>query len=136
MKKLDKRKELASKVLRVGKGRICFDSSRLAEIKEAITKQDIKDLYAEGIISIKPVSGRKKIKKRKTKRGFGKKKRRINNRKEGYVKLVRKLRDYVKELRKQGLDNEAYNGLRKKIKAKSFRSKSQLKEYIETEKLK
>ena len=44
MKKLDRRKDLASRVLGVGKRRIIFDSSRLSEIKEAITKQDIKDL--------------------------------------------------------------------------------------------
>ena len=51
MQNLDKRKFLASKVFGVGKGRICFDASRLAEIKEAITKQDIKELNKEISIS-------------------------------------------------------------------------------------
>ena len=38
---LNKKKELASKVLKVGKNRILFNTEGLSEIKEAITKQDI-----------------------------------------------------------------------------------------------
>jgi len=133
MKKLDKRKELASKVLKVGKNRITFDSLKLAEIKEAITKQDIKDLYAEGIISIKPKSGRLTKKKRKTKKKAGKIKKKVNIRKQKYVKHTRKLRKYIKELIKQEkLSKEEYGELRKKIRAKAFRSKSQLKESMGT----
>jgi len=40
--KLDKKKNLAKRVLNVGKERIIFVKERLSEIKEAITKQDIK----------------------------------------------------------------------------------------------
>lgn len=131
MKKLDKRKELASKVLGVGKRRIIFDSTKLPEIKEAITKQDIKDLFEAGIIELRPVKGRKTIKRRKTKRKTGKIKKKVNTRKQDYVKLTRKLREYLKELKKQErLDREQYQELRKKIKAKSFKSKANLKEYI------
>ena len=131
MKKLDKRKELASKVLKVGKNKIHFDSEKLPEIKEAITKQDIKELYAEGIISIKSQRGKKTIKKRKTRRGPGKIKRKIKTRKQDYVKITRKLRNYIKELKKhETIDNELYQGLRKKIKAKTFKTKTHLKEHI------
>ena len=42
---LSNKKELAAKVLEVGKGRIIFVESALAEIKEAITRQDILDLH-------------------------------------------------------------------------------------------
>jgi large subunit ribosomal protein L19e len=131
MKKLDKRKALAAQVLGVGKRRITFDSDRLADIKEAITKQDIRDLHKAGIIEIKPVSGRRTKKKRKTKKGPGKVKKKIKKRKQEYVKLVRKLRRYVKELKKQErLDKEEHADLRKKIKARTFRSKSNLKEHL------
>ena len=41
---LQKKKELAARTLTIGKDRIMFNTSRLDEIKEAITKQDIKDL--------------------------------------------------------------------------------------------
>jgi large subunit ribosomal protein L19e len=72
MQNLNKRRKLASKVFGVGIERICFDANRLEEIKEAITKQDMRDLKESGAISIKEISGRKTNVKRKTKRGPGK----------------------------------------------------------------
>ena len=116
----------------MGKGRICFDEDRLDEIKEAITKQDIKDLHKQGIIKIKEIKGRKKVKKRKTKRGPGKIKKRVNKRKQEYVKITRKLRGYIKEMEKQEkINKEEYKDLRKKIRARIFKSKAQLKEFLE-----
>jgi large subunit ribosomal protein L19e len=133
--KLNKKKELAAKVLKVGKGRIYFNSENLSEIKEAITKQDIKDLATQGIIKIRPVKGRKKIKKRETKRMAGKIKKRVKKRKQEYVKITRKLRGYIKELIKQDrMSKEEYRDLRKKIRARNFKSKAQLKEHLEGEK--
>lgn len=129
---LSKKKQLAAKVLKVGKKRIHFNNENLAEIKEAITKQDIKDLYTEGIITIKPVKGRKRVKKRKTRRGPGKIKKKIRRRKQTYVKITRKLREYLKYLKKQGIiSNELFLGLRKKIRMRDFRSKAHLKEHLE-----
>jgi len=128
---LRKRKELASKVLKVGKNRIKFSTENLAEIKEAITKQDIRDLYKEGFISIKPIKGRKKIVRRKTRRGPGKIKKTVNKRKQIYVKITRKLRKYLKELKAQGrISNELFLELRKKIRMRTFRSKSHLREHL------
>ena len=69
--KLTKKTQLASKVLKVGKSRIKFVESRLDEIKEAITRQDIRDLYAEGAIKIKEIKGKTKVVKRKNRRGTG-----------------------------------------------------------------
>ena len=126
------KKELAAKALRVGKGRIIFNLEGLSEIKEAITKQDIKDLNSEGIIGIRPVKGRKKIKRRKTQRGPGKIKKKVSHRKQEYVKITRKLREYVKQLKEQQiLDRELYKDLRKKIRMRVFKSKANLKGYLE-----
>lgn len=131
MKNLNKRKQLAAKVLGVGEGRISFDTSRLAEIKEAITKQDIRDLAAEGIIFVKPVKGRRTLVKRTTKRGIGKVKCNVRNTKNEYMILVRKFRNYLGELRKhEKITEEAYWGLRKKIKAGMFKTKAHFKEHI------
>ncbi len=128
---LTKKKELASKALRVGKNRLIFKMENLSEIKEAITRQDIRSLHSEGIISIKPVKGRRKVVRRKTRRGPGKIKKKINKRKQVYVKITRKLRKYVMELRNRGvLDRELYWSLRKKIRMRDFRSKASLKDYL------
>ncbi|MEM0465222.1 MAG: 50S ribosomal protein L19e [Candidatus Pacearchaeota archaeon] len=132
---LKTKKILAAKTLGVGKNRIYFDPERLSEIKDAITKQDIIALNQEGLIKIKPVKGRKKIekRKRKRKRGPGKIKMKIKKRKQNYVKLTRKLRRYIKGLKQKGvIDRELYWEIRKKIKTKTFKSLSNLKEFLST----
>jgi large subunit ribosomal protein L19e len=130
--KLDLKKNLASKSLNVGKKRIIFDNERIPEIKEAITKQDIKDLKESGAIRIREVSGRRKVVKRKTRKRAGKIKLKVNKRKQDYVKLTRKLRAYIKELKNQGkIDLDKYKELRKKIRNSYFKSKRNLKESIE-----
>jgi len=128
---LKKKKDLAKKTLKFGSKRIVFLKPRLEEIKEAITKQDIRDLYNDGAIIIKNPKGRKKIKKRKKVRGPGKIKKKVNKRKKDYVALTRKLRKYVVEMKKQGrISKEEAIEIRKKIRNKLFRSKRHLKEQI------
>ena len=128
---LTKKKELAAKSLKVGKNRILFKMENLAEIKEAITRQDINGLYKDGTITIKPIKGRKKIKKRKTRKGPGKIKKKVNKRKQVYVKITRKLRKYLMDLRdKNIIGRELYWKIRSKIRMRDFRSKAGLKEYL------
>ena len=53
-------------------------------------------------------------------------------RKQEYVKITRKLRNYVSELKKENkISEEDYKRLRKEIKTRDFKSKSQLKEHLE-----
>ncbi len=128
---LTKKKELAKKTLKVGKDRIMFVNARLDEIKEAITRQDIIDLKNQGAIIVKPIKGRKKGMKRKKSRSKGNIRQHPKKRKRNYIMLVRKLRAYVSELKKQkAISNEEYRLLRKRIRNKDFKSKSSLSEYI------
>lgn len=128
---LNKKKLLAARVLGVGKNRIVFNQANLAEIKEAITRQDIKTLHQEKIITIKPVKGRRKIRRRKTRKGPGKIKMKVKNRKKEYVKITRKLRKYLIELKNAGIvDKELYWKSRKKIKMREFKSKSNFRDYL------
>lgn len=129
---LRSKKELAAKTFKVGKDRIVFVQERLPEIKEAITKQDLKDLMKVGAIQLKPIKGRKTNIKRKNKRGTGKIKLKVNKRKQEYVIITRKLRAYASELKKQGkLTPEEVTEIRKKIRNRAFKSKANLKLYIE-----
>lgn len=129
---LKKKKSLAMKAFKIGKQRIVFLQSRLNEIKEAITKQDIRDLKKEGAIIIKNVKGRKKNEKRKTKRSVGNIRKKVNKRKQEYVIMTRKLRKYVAEMKKQGtLSREDNLDIRKKIRNKFFKSKAHLRTYIQ-----
>lgn len=126
---LAKKKQLAAKVLGVGKGRIIFIEGRESEIKEAITRQDIIDLKEAGAIQIKEVCGRKKIVRRKNQRKKGKIKKRTRKNKQEYVNVTRKMRTFAKFLLKTGeIENEDYRTIRKKIKSRDFKSKRNLKE--------
>lgn len=130
---LAKKKQLASEVLGVGKNKIKFASDKLPEIKEAITKQDIRDLYKEGFITVRSIKGRKSKAKRRTRVGPGKIRIKVKHRKRDYIRITRKLRNYLRELRNQGkINDEVYWQLRKKIKARYFKSKAYLKEYLES----
>src|SRR3989344_67496 len=127
---LSKKKELAKRTFRVGKDRIIFVESRLDEIKDAITKQDIRDLRGSGAIVIKESGGRKKIRGRK-KRGTGKIRKSTKTRKKDYITLTRKLRKHAGEMKKSGeITKDALNDIRKKIRNRVFRSKAHLREYF------
>lgn len=125
---LGKKKLLAARTFGVGESRITFVKPRLEEIKEAITKQDIRDLYKDGAIKIKNIKGRKEVGKRR-KRTTGHIKKKVNTRKRDYVLLTRKLRKYLLET-KDKIADEDKKDIRKKIRNKFFRSKAHMKEYM------
>lgn len=129
--KLNKIKELASKTLKVGKGRLRFNEKMIDESKEAITKQDVRDLVSQGAIILKEKKGSIKKPKRKTRKKEGSIKIKVKDSKRKYMILTRKLRAYIFELRKQEkITEEQYKELRKQIRQHSFRSKAHLKEIL------
>lgn len=128
---LAKKKELVSRVLNIGKGRVIFVEGRLGEIKEAITRQDILDLYKAGAIKIKEIKGRRKHEKRKNRRREGKVKKKVNNSKREYIIMTRKLRKYSGFLlRTKKIDKEKHNQIRRMIRVKKFKSKRHLNEVL------
>jgi len=127
---LAKKKALAAKVFCVGKARIIFAKARLNEIKDAITKQDMRDLKNDGAILIRDVKGRKKVKRTGGRRGPGNVKIKVNARKKDYIIMTRKLRRQVNSFKSQGkISKEESVDLRKKIRNKFFKSKNHLREY-------
>lgn len=129
--KLENKKDFIAKVLGVGKGRIILNKSRLSEIKEAMTRQDIKDLFNDNAILIREIRGRRKIERRTTRRRAGSRRQPVIDKKMQYMIITRKLRSYVAELRKaEKLTREQFIKLRQEIKASSFKDKAHLKERI------
>jgi len=129
--KLDKNKELAVRALKVGKARIVFNINRLDEIKEAITKQDIRDLVSSGAIKVDEIKGRKTKRKRKTRRRIGSVKIKVNTRKRDYMTITRKLRSYLLDLKKRNaIPADVYKQMRKEIRLSSFKSLAQMKDRI------
>jgi len=130
---LAKKKSLAAKALKVGESRIIFNTEHLAEIKEAITKQDIKDLFNSKAILIRDIRGRKKIEGRKTRRRMGSIRNRVIDKKRKYIYLTRKLRSYVASLKDgKKISQEQYTKIRKQIRAGIFKSKNHMKEVVST----
>ena len=126
---LKKKKALAVRALGVGEKRIKFLEPRLEEIKEALTKQDIRDLYKDGAIVIKNISGRKTSTKKKKRRSTGNVRKKVNKRKQEYVALTRKLRKTLYKMEGK-LTKKEKEDLRKKIKNKFFASNAAFKDYI------
>ncbi len=119
---LEKKKSLAVRALGIGRDRIIFNPARLEEIKEAITKQDIRDLAVSGAIGIKDIKGRKRVEKRKNRRRAGSKRHHFRKSKQDYVRLTRRLRNYLFVLRDKGhVSLEVYEKLRKEIRASTFK---------------
>lgn len=128
---LRSKKQLAAKTFEVGKSRVIFVKERLDEIKEAITKQDMRDLRKDGAIKIKEIKGRKRIEKKNKRRTPGNIRKNVNQRKKNYVIMTRKLREYLKELKsREKIDKNKIKEIRKKIRNKTFKNKAHMKEQI------
>ncbi len=129
---LRNKKELAARTLKIGKSRIVFIDSRKDEIKEALRKDDIRDLVESGAIVVKEIKGKKKIEKKKKGKGPGNIRKKVNKRKQEYVIMTRKLRGYSKEMFTQGkITKDELKEIRKRIRNRMFRSKAHLKSHIE-----
>jgi len=140
MKTLLTQRKMAAKVLGVGLNRVWFDPNRLDEIKEAITKEDIRALIKEGVIKKRPIKGIKRragkirqLRKRKgRRRRAGKRKKTIVLRKRNYIIRIRNLRKYIARLKKEGkIDSKLSKKLRRWAKSGLIKSKREIDEKIE-----
>ncbi|MEM1577495.1 MAG: 50S ribosomal protein L19e [Candidatus Pacearchaeota archaeon] len=135
---LKTQRRLAAEILGVGINRVKFMPEKINEIKEAITRKDIEELIKEGAIKKRPIkgykrrAGRKRQKRyKKRRRGEGKIKKKVIDRKRKYIILIRNLRRYLKNLKNRGiLTTREYRILRKQAKGGRFKSKKELMEYI------
>ncbi|MEK6892981.1 MAG: 50S ribosomal protein L19e [Nanoarchaeota archaeon] len=128
---LGKKKILAARTLGVGKDRIVFNIKRLSDIKEAITKQDIRDLLNAHAIFVKEPKGRKTKVKKRSRRRAGSIRKKIKGGKREYIILTRKLRAHLAELKRKGeITPEKLLKMRREIKSHAFKSKAHMKEVI------
>lgn len=140
-------KRLAGQVLGCSEKRISLDQDRLEDIKEGITKHDIRSLISEGAIKMKPVKGISKVRARKTaiqkrkgrKSGAGSKKGKRTARlpkKLAWINTIRIQRKFIKELKEKDIITKTiYRKLYSKSKGGFFRSKRHIKQYIEEQNL-
>jgi large subunit ribosomal protein L19e len=112
-----------------------MDPNHLEDIKNAITRADMRKMISHGYIKVKPT----KIKKpdynpRKTKKGPGSRKGSAYARltkKRRWMNTVRPLRRMLKELRDKGvIDTNMYRKTYMMVKSGAFRSRSHLKLHL------
>ncbi|MBS3143727.1 50S ribosomal protein L19e [Candidatus Woesearchaeota archaeon] len=140
--KLKTQKRIVKSLYNVGTRRVRFDSEKLSEIKEAITKKDIKGLVNRGTIKIKQKRGSSRVRARKRliqrrkgrRKGIGSRKGKSSARlrpKKVWMAKIRILRRFLKEIKEKNLiKNKDYKELYLKAKGGFFRSQRHLKTYI------
>ena len=137
-------KRLAANVLGCSEKRVLFDRNKLDEIKEAITKADIKNLINQGsIIELqkrgisRSRANKRKIQKSKgLRRGHGSRKGKAGARGEDsktrWVNKIRLQRRFISALKNSNrIDKQTYKDLYKKSKGGFFRSKGHIIVYLE-----
>jgi len=139
---LKNQKRIAAKVMKRSPKKIKFDSSRLDDVKEAITRSDIRTLIIGNAIKSELKQGISRSRARKTlvqkrkgrKQGKGSRQGSRTARlskKETWMNHIRKQRKFVKELRDKKLINtKVYRQIYNKIKGGFFRSKNHIKLYL------
>ncbi len=135
-------KRLAAQILRCSPERVVFNPEQLAEIKEGITKGDIRSFIKKKIITVIKKVGisryrakaRQIQRKKGRQRGYGTRKGTKNARlsqKRQWINRIRVQRDFLKELRdKKIIQAQTYHLMYMKAKGGFFRSIRHLKIYM------
>lgn len=139
---LKSQRRLAAELLGCGNKRVWFDEERLSEVKEAITKADLRALINDGAIREKPEKSisRFRAKKRRLQKTKGKR-RGVGSRKgKKTARLPKKLewsnrirlqRMFIKSLRdREKITKASYRELYLKSKGGFFRNLRHIKLYI------
>jgi len=136
-------KRLAGKISRCSPDRVHLDQGSAAQIKEAITRADVRSLIKKGIIAISPVRGishgrfRKVLRSRRKGRRAGTGSRKgaktaRTPRKTVWVNKIRAQRAFLSRLYAgKHVTTEVYHQLYRKAKGGFFRSERHLKLYAE-----
>lgn len=135
-------KKLAAQIFKCSPSKVKLDVSRGEEIKESITKVDIKNLIADEAIVKKKVNGPSRARARKIasqkskgrRKGpgsrKGKKTARLNP-KTDWINRIRKQRVFLKDLKdKEIITKEDYRKLYRKSSGGFFRSVRHIKLYV------
>jgi large subunit ribosomal protein L19e len=128
-------KELAAKILKIGKSRVWMDPSKQKEVAAAITRSDIRKLIKKGYVKELPAKIKKRDASKKSRKYEGSKKgskHSIVSAKRKWIQTVRPLRRMLKELKvAKEIDNSSYHHMRDLVKGGMFRSRSHLRLYLQ-----
>jgi large subunit ribosomal protein L19e len=136
-------KRIVASVLKCGVNRVWFDPARLSDIENAISREDLRTLIADGAIKARQKKGvsrgraRARIAQRSYghRKGAGKRKGAAGARKPSktaWVQKIRAIRKALVELRTAGtIDRHMYRVLYRKAAGGQFRSVAHMKAQME-----
>lgn len=145
--RLSNQRATSAKILRIGKGKVWFDNTKLDEVKDAITRYDLVKLIRRHVIQKLPKSGgsrvrarHRQIQRRKGRQqGSGTRKGSQGARlpqKSMWMAAIRTQRMFLKTLReKELITSHTYRSVYLKAKGGAFRNKRHLKLYLTEQKL-
>lgn len=140
-------KRLAGRILKCPENRIRLSPERISDIREAITKADIRTLISEGAIRKLLKKGISKARARKhadqrrkgRRKGKGSRKGKRTARmpgKKSWMGRIRLQREFLQLMKTKGLINNAtFTDLYRKSKGGFFRNKRHMKLYMNEQKL-
>ena len=140
-------RRIAADVLDVGENKVRIKPTEVGKASEALTREDVRGLIAEGVIYHLPLRGvsrargreRDRQKKLGRRRGYGSRKgskySKISK-KEIWMSKVRAQRSFIRKLMLAAkIEHSAYRGLYLMVKGKAFKGKAQIETYLKENKL-
>jgi large subunit ribosomal protein L19e len=142
MANLKIQKKTAAKIMKCSPSKVSFDTESLDDIKESITRQDVRGLISSGAIFKKSSNKTSRVRARKIllqktkgkRKGHGSRKGKATAReskKDTWMNKVRKQRLFLRLIKTKGLITKGnYRMLMNKTKGGFFRSERHLKTYL------
>jgi len=145
MKSVKSQKRMAAEIMKIGKNRVHISPTNLEEVKQAITREDVKKLIKKGIIKKKKINGISSFRKKKhtaqkkkgRRKGVGSRKGKKGARtpkKRNWINKIRIQRRFLLNI-KNKLKKGQFRRLYLMCKGGFFRSKAHLKLFINEHKL-
>jgi large subunit ribosomal protein L19e len=139
---LKTQRRLAARILKTGGNRVYFDPEALEDINEAVTREDVRRLIADGAISPRPIVGtsrhrarKKALQRRKGRQtGHGKRSGTKNARspkKRRWISTIRPMRTRLRSMKEAGdLDTRSYRKYYRQAKSGMFKNKAHMEAFI------
>ncbi len=138
-------RRLAAEILKCGEERVWMDPNALDEIKEAVTREDIRMLIKRGLIKKKQKKGTSRVranyikaqKEKGRRKGSGSRKGKKYARyprKKRWIKTIRPIRATLRDLRDSGkIDRHTYRRFYRLAKGGTFKSRNHLLMHMKAE---
>ncbi len=138
-------RRVASQILKCGKERVWMDPNALDEIKEAVTRNDVRNLIKRGLIKKLPKGGTSRVranyikmqKEKGRRKGQGSRKGKKYARepkKLRWIKTIRPIRRTLRELRSSNkIDKHTYRRFYMLAKGGTFKNRNHLMVHLKSE---